>query len=137
MKLYAIRDRLLDYYMKPFVGESDPQVLAAMANLINGEAEHVFKQAAQHFEVWRLAEIDEKTGQVGGDREFLIDCPSLIRPSIRQGADRGAEAIPRPNGGRGGPPAETTPGADAGQRAPQNASQAEDRQPAPTNPVPG
>lgn len=137
LKLYAIRDRLVDYFMQPFIAPSDEQVLASVAQLINGKDPHVIKDAAHHFEIWRLAEVDEKTGQVGGDREFLCDCASLIRGDIWKGRITATDEVPSSNGGqRGQAPTSPRP-ADPGQRAPTGATQAEDRQGTETNPGPG
>lgn len=94
MKLYAIRDRLLDYFLQPFIGPSDNQVKSAVAdNINNEESNHAISQAPNQFELWRLAEIDEKTGQVGGEREYICDCTSLIRPNIRIRANAPAAAL--------------------------------------------
>lgn len=131
MKIYAIRDRLIDYFMQPFFGPSDKQVLAAIAQTVNDqEGKSAINQTPQHFEVWRLGEIDEQTGQVEGDREYLADAASLIRDRVR------ADAEIRPGHGtldgtegqspRPAPPAGET--ANTGQRASQSATQAKDRQ---------
>lgn len=93
MKLYAIRDRLLDYYLRPFAAEGDKQVLASLAETINNvENRAPIAQTPSHFELWRLAEIDENTGQVQGDREFLADCASLVRADLRETRIRGGAA---------------------------------------------
>lgn len=131
MKIYALRDRLIDYFMQPFFGPSDKQVLAAIAQTVNDqEATNAINKTPEHFEVWRLGEIDEQTGQVEGDREYLADAASLIRGRVRADAeirpghgtlDGPEDQIPRPaEGARKAP--------NAGQRAPESAPQAKDRQ---------
>jgi len=98
MKLYAVRDRLIDYFMTPFVAPSDKQVLASLAELINGENAHAITQAPHHFEIWRIANLSED-GRIEEAREFLADAASLIRPGVRANAQtRGAEANPEPAG---------------------------------------
>lgn len=88
IRLYAIRDRLIDYFMKPFTAHSDAQVMASLATVINQPGgTDAISQAPSHYELWRLAEIDEQTGQVGGAREFLADCASLVRRDIRPSGD--------------------------------------------------
>lgn len=127
-KLYAIRDRLLDYFMQPFAGPGDKAVLAAVAIQINSQGEtNAIAQTPQHFEVWRLAEIDEQTGQVGGERELIADCASLVRPNLRQGRDTGAEEISRSPGRVRGPTPGADPDANTDQRPPPGAPQAENR----------
>jgi len=84
VNIYAIRDRLLNYFMRPFVGDGDKQVLAAVAKGVNSEERNVeIAQAPHHFEVWRLATLDED-GHVVVSREFLADCSSLVRASVRE-----------------------------------------------------
>lgn len=98
MNLYAIRDRLLNYFLNPFVGPSDKQVLAAIAQTINGDDRHAIQQAPQHFEVWRLAKIEEETGKVTPAYELLADCTSLIRGGLRRDTDNtngGRDQIPQ------------------------------------------
>lgn len=110
MKIYSIRDRFLDYYMTPFVGESDQPVIAAVAALINnGETNDALTKAPQHFEIWRLAEVNDKTGEVTADRNFICDCTSLIRGGVRHSGLKGnpeAAGTARPGQGEPGVPGE-------------------------------
>lgn len=79
MKLYAIRDRLLEYFQRPFIGDTDATVLAAVATAINTEAKVDFAQTPTHFEVWQLAEISEESGQVRSAPKFISNCSDLRR----------------------------------------------------------
>jgi len=89
VNIYSIRDRLLDYYGNPFMGPSNNAVLAAVATNINSpESKSDYAQAPQHFEVWKLGEINEN-GDVKADKELLADCNSLIRPGVRGTAEQG------------------------------------------------
>lgn len=93
MKIYAIKDRLIDYFMQPFVGPDDKTVLASVARLVNqGEVTSDIAQAPHQFEVWALGIVDED-GTLTAEREYLADCSSLIRGGIRQGRgnQRGGE----------------------------------------------
>lgn len=139
MKIYAIRDRLIDYFMQPFFGPSDKQVLAAIAQTVNDqEGKSAINQTPQHFEVWRLGEIDEQTGQVEGDREYLADADSLIRDRVRADAEirpghgtlDGTEGLSAPTA----PATRTTAG--TGQRAPAGPTQAKARQGTEADPGP-
>lgn len=96
MKIYAVRDRLIDYFMQPFVGQSDKQVLSALSETINRDHTHAIQAAPHHFEVWELGEVDEDTGEIRPKRQLLADCASLVRASVR--TDPGAEPGGRPNG---------------------------------------
>jgi len=83
MKIYAIRDRLIDYFMQPFVGPDDKNVLASVARLVNnGEVTSDIAQAPHQFEVWALGNITED-GHLVAERNYLADCSSLVRGSIR------------------------------------------------------
>lgn len=89
MNLYAVRDRLIDYYMVPFPAPSHSQVKAAIAAQINNGDSNAISQAPHQFEIWQLAELDTDEGHVHAKREYLCDCSSLIRPGIRTNTDRG------------------------------------------------
>lgn len=106
MNIYAIKDRLIDYYMPPFLAPSDKEALAAIANVVNDfERSHAITKTPRHFEIWRLAYIEE-TGEVKGPKELLADCSSLIRGDIRPG-DEGRPGTRQgaiESGPRGGPP---------------------------------
>lgn len=99
MKLYAIRDRLIGYYMTPFPGPSDHQVKAAVANNVNNGGDHGINKAPHQFELWRLAGFDEETGKVTGEPEYLCDLASLVRRGVREGGDAGETTLPGAPGG--------------------------------------
>lgn len=108
--IYAIRDRMLDYFQTPFVASSDKQVLASLTTVINSnEATNAIAQAPHHFELYRLGAVTEE-GSIRQDREFIADCSSLVRSSVRNGTAPGGPEVPRPALGRpdqiGGPAAE-------------------------------
>lgn len=139
MKLYAVRDRLIDYYMQPFIGPADKQVLASLATVINEEGNtSAIAQKPEHFELWRLAEIDETTGQVQGDREFIADCGSLVRSGVwNDGSGKpGGAPMAAPERGSRGKAGQAPSGASPAERAPQSATQAENSQGAETDPRP-
>lgn len=111
MKIYAIRDRLIDYYMAPFTAPDDNEAKAGVAFTINNEeTRSAINQAPHHFELWRLGEI-HKEGHLKPAREFLADCSSLVRTGVRSG--RTGTAGGGTNGGRqaeaGGPGADSGP----------------------------
>lgn len=95
MKIYAIRDRLIDYYMTPFAAPSEKDVLASLAQTINtGDLNSAIAQAPHHFELWQLGLVTED-GHLTPQRQFLADCSSLIRADIRKDAGderRGSES---------------------------------------------
>lgn len=84
MKIYAIHDRMIAYFMQPFIGNDDKQVAASIAETINGEGLHAIQQAPHHFELWRLGSIDEE-GNVTKDKEYICSCDSLVREPSRLG----------------------------------------------------
>lgn len=96
MKIYALRDRLLDYFLVPFVAPSDNDVKAALAQRINttrGDIEDALIQAPHHFELWQLGGVEED-GNIVPKLDFLADCSSLIRRGVRTHAERLAAASP-------------------------------------------
>lgn len=83
MNIYAIKDRLIGYFLVPFAAHTDREVLAAVAATINSETStDAISQAPHHFEIWRLAEIDDQ-GHITPSREFVQDCAGLVRDHIR------------------------------------------------------
>lgn len=92
MNIYALKDRLIDYYLTPFAARGDKDVLAAIAAAINnGENRDAIAQAPHHFEVWKLATIDDD-GHIKEARELLADCASLIRTDLRKSSPELARA---------------------------------------------
>jgi len=86
LNIYAVKDRLIDYFLQPFAGPDDKAVLAAMARQVNTEnSTSDIAQAPHHFEVWRLGRVNDE-GHIDAKKEFLADCSSLIRPGIRTNA---------------------------------------------------
>jgi len=92
MNLYAIRDRLIDYFMVPFPAPDHSQVKAAIAAQINNGDSNAISQAPHQFEIWQLAELDTEEGHVYAKREYLCDCSSLIRAGIRTNTEHGLAA---------------------------------------------
>jgi len=93
MNIYAVRDRLLDYYLHPFAAHTDKEVLGAIATAINREGNlDAIAQAPHHFEIWKIGEVDDD-GHLTARKELLATCENLIRP--RQSAEI-ARAIPEP-----------------------------------------
>ena len=90
MKIYAIRDRLIDYYLQPFAGPDEKNVLAAISQQVNGKGDSAIEAAPQHFEIWELGTVDE-TGHITPTRRLIADCASLIRPDIRNRKSRGQQ----------------------------------------------
>lgn len=131
MRLYALRDRLIDYFMRPFTAETDAQVLASVASTVNNqEGTDAIHTNPHQFEIWRLAEIDEKTGHIKPAHEYLADAASLVRGGIRdRGPGRPGTAPLHAAADSGGkPPAGAPPSTNADQRAPTDPTQAENRQ---------
>lgn len=110
MKIYALRDRLLNYYLPPFVAPDDNQVKASLANLVNSRDNTGVSQAPQHFELWRLGEVTPE-GHVLGGKELLCDCHALIRatPGAAEPGHKGNGKTPLPRQEVSPGPAESSP----------------------------
>jgi len=107
MKIYAIRDRLIDYFMQPFVGPEDKAVLASVARLVNqGEVTSDIAQAPHQFEVWSLGQVTDD-GHLVPERQYLGDCSSLVRPGRRTPA-AGDRETPTSEISRHSPPGDFT-----------------------------
>lgn len=106
MNLYALRDRLIDYFMRPFTAPSDQEVMQSIAQVINsGDTSNAVTQAPHHFEIWKLAEIDEQGYVKGEGRCLVCDCSSLVREGVRTSrTDRETSAQDAPRGPIGGQP---------------------------------
>lgn len=126
MKIYAIKDRMIDYFMTPFTGESDRQVQAGLAQTINNPGNmNAIAQTPHHFELWQLGEVNEDTGKITEHREFIADCSSLVRPSIRGPGKSAGPETQDTTGRRIPPPSGVRDATDAGPRTPTNAPQAD------------
>lgn len=86
-KIYAVKDRLLEYFMQPFAAPGDKEVMGALATTINralkNEEPYDIAQAPHHFEIWELGEVDED-GHIIPSRRLICDCSSLVRGDIRR-----------------------------------------------------
>lgn len=86
MRIYCLRDRLIDYYMQPFAAPNHKAVLAAIAQTVNRQDGPLndIQQAPHHFEIWQLGLVTED-GHLTPEREFIADVSSLVRSGVRKG----------------------------------------------------
>lgn len=102
MKIYTVRDRMIDYFVLPaFFADNDMQAMSMIAASVNGDRKDALAQTPHHFELWRLGEIKEQTGTLSESKEFLAECSGFIRSRVRESpngraaqdsaADRAAE----------------------------------------------
>jgi len=105
VNIYAIRDRLLNYFIQPFVAPEDKPVLASVARLINtGDLTSDIAQAPHQFEVWKLGKIEEN-GKLVDEPTLLATCETLIRPRPgRPAAGPGEGQVAEAPSGRPEPP---------------------------------
>lgn len=100
MKIYAIRDRLIDYWQQPFAGPDDKAVMQALARSVNnGDTTNDIAQAPHHFELHQLGEVSED-GHLIPERRFICDCAQLVRGRVRDQPGPGSAEAP-PEVGRG------------------------------------
>lgn len=94
--IYAVRDRLLDYFQQPFIATDTKAVQAALAELINNnESAHAIAQAPQHFELFKIGSVTEE-GHVLGHHQLVCECSALIRSGVRNGTAPASGAVPQP-----------------------------------------
>lgn len=84
MKLFAIRDRLIDHFRQPFTAHTVGEVQSAVAAQLNTGDALDWQQAPHHFELWELAEVTEK-GHITETRVLICTLDSLVRRRIREG----------------------------------------------------
>lgn len=83
MNLYAVRDRLIDYWLTPFAGPDDKAVMSGLAQVVNDqETNRDIAQAPQHFELWQIATITSD-GHVEPKKGLVCQLDSLVRRSVR------------------------------------------------------
>lgn len=79
MKIYAVRDRLIDYFMVPFVAPDDNQVMASISQEVSRpDNPNAIASAPHHFEIWKLGEISED-GHIKPGKELVCDVSTLVR----------------------------------------------------------
>lgn len=104
MEIYALRDRLIDYFLPPFTTNGVEEALAAAANTVNlGDATSAITQAPHHFELWQIGTLD-KAGHLAPKREFIADCSSLVRGNLRQERKAAGNPLEGPKNERTAPP---------------------------------
>lgn len=100
MGIYAVRDRMLNYFMVPFAGPNDNAVLAAIAQQVNvpGSLDAI-AQAPHQFEVWKIGEVTDQ-GFITPEHELVASCDTLIRAGVRNtGTPGGTESQNPPDRG--------------------------------------
>lgn len=103
MKIYCLRDRLIDYYMVPFAAPGAKEVMQSLSTTINAQTENMngIAQAPHHYELFQLGYLTED-GHLVAEREFICDLATLVRRDIRNGGEpRGAAAEIAPESRRG------------------------------------
>lgn len=127
MKIFAIRDRLIGYFQKPFAETDTGPVLAAIAQVINtGDTSNAIAQAPHHFELWELGTVTE-TGHIEGRPEFIADLSTLIRTE-RNATGPNSGQIPSLTSGGIRPAGSPAQPSNASERPSADPAQAEDRQ---------
>lgn len=124
MNIYALRDRLIGYYLHPFAGASDKEVLAAVATNVNGRNSDI-SQAPHHFEIWKLGRVDEE-GHIHQERELLAGCDSLVRGDLRKTGEPGSRPVAPAAPPSRRDPRDAPAHARAGSEAPTHQAPAED-----------
>lgn len=83
MKIIAVKDILLDYFMTPFCTHSVHEAIGGIAAVINNpENQDAISKSPSQFQIWLLGEVDPE-GAVTARRELLASCHSLVRPVER------------------------------------------------------
>lgn len=121
LKIFSIRDRMLDYFQVPVVVNREQDLAAAIARGVNSEGEdrNEIALAPDHYELWQIGEVDDQ-GNLTSKREFRFNCASLVRRGVWKrgpaggGGAEGDEGATPGRPGRPGGPTGAGPGAPAG-----------------------
>lgn len=127
MRIFAIRDQLIDYFLQPFVADNEKAVMATLSQHIhNKDSRDALAQAPHHFELWQLAIVQED-GHITAEKTLICGCSSLIRRDIRGGEETrpAAGTLERPEDRMHNALTGLGKTANADQRASQSPSQAE------------
>lgn len=93
---------MIDYYVLPaFFADNTQQAMAMISAAVNGDSKDALAQTPHHFELWQLGEINNQTGNLTANKEFVAECASFIRRSIRGGAGAGDRGNEPPTAGSG------------------------------------
>ena len=71
MKLYIIKDNLIGFTNPPFPCQSDEAAKRLFVMLARESQQNIVNQYPENTELWKLGELDEKTGQITSDVVFL------------------------------------------------------------------
>lgn len=84
MKLFSLRDNLINYFMTPFCAPSEREAMAAVSAAVNREgSDDAIAATPSHFELWELGSVDPE-GVVTASKQLVCSCNSLKRPSERE-----------------------------------------------------
>lgn len=87
LKLYALFDRNEGRFFSPAVGVDDEDFSKYIVTELNKSIEHIEKEEektpyilkVRSCEVVRLGEIDEITGELKSDKQFLVDLKDFMK----------------------------------------------------------
>jgi hypothetical protein len=98
MKIYAIHDRLIDFWMRPFAAPDNKEVMHSLATQVNNDENvNPINQAPHQFDLYELGHIDEQ-GNLHAERKQICTLSSLIRARAGQPE---THPLAREDGGNG------------------------------------
>lgn len=77
MKIYAVYDRKIEYFMQPFAAPDAKAVLSGIAREVNTK-DSTIAQAPYDFEIWELGVMDEN-GYINPNKTLIANCAMLVR----------------------------------------------------------
>jgi len=78
VKIYAIHDRLIEFWMRPFAAPDAKEVMHSLATQVNTNDVNPISQAPHHFDLYELGHVDD-TGHLKPERKLICTLSSLIR----------------------------------------------------------
>jgi hypothetical protein len=96
MKIYAIYDVMIAYYLHYFMEGNHKQAKSRISETINTPGHSSIQKTPHHFEIHHLGEINDETGQVtgyAGQNTILCNCRELVRTDVREEPEPGTPPV--------------------------------------------
>lgn len=95
LTIYALKDKLLEHFMQPFMSPGEKEAMSALSTLINDEeSKHAATQSPRDFALYQLGHVTEE-GQVYGDFRIVCEAAGLVRDRVRNRPAPTDSALPR------------------------------------------
>lgn len=77
MKYYSVYDNLGEKFYTPVLFQNENVAKRWFAGVVNNEKEELISKNPQDFSLYKLAEFDERTGNITSEKEKICDAIAL------------------------------------------------------------